>query len=165
MPKLHLKIDAGFTVKSLKIAAAEVAKQLNDVDPFAAPRAINLCLMIEGQMVGFGIGRSEIVAGSIAATAAGETVKIDCQGVFVIDVRPQYVPVFLDPKSTWRITGITYRVEDKYWIAPMDKALKGLTEDQDSTYNEYLKITETRTHFRVAVQTAKKAKDLNSAVV
>ena len=160
MAKYYLKINAEFTVNELKIAATKVAEKLNEITPFAATRSISLAMMIEDSSIGFYIGQAERVAGSIVATASGKTVDVRCHGVFEVNPRPQYLTAFLDSRTIWRILGITYKTEDGDRRAPIDKVISGLTQETESSYNEYLKETLTQTHFRAVVQTAKRLTDL-----
>ncbi len=107
MAKLFLKIIEKFTISDL------IEDDVDDpVGPVAEqykknnPQLLKIIFMFDGRDVLFTPGPDEVTSGRLKIELIGERIEVDCDAIFKINAKSDYVDELLKPNGKWRCTGL-----------------------------------------------------------
>ena len=104
MAKLFFKIKENFTISNLideDDPVAPISEQFKEKNP----QSLKIALMREdGINVGF--RPYEVSSGHFKIQLIGDKIEVDCDAIFKIDVKSDYVDELLKPNRKWECSGL-----------------------------------------------------------
>lgn len=151
MANVFIKISTEFLLKDSEDAETPIIKRLKD-DGYGALSAD--ILLPSGVFLAFRLMPDNLVEGDFTVTPVGKKLKVKCDGIFKLALKPDHLEDFLNADSKWVYGGL----RDKYltlFEADVDDGLNS----EAYTYKNRFGEGEGIRHL-ISVKTGTKAKDL-----
>lgn len=151
MTSVFIKISAEFVLKDAEGAEMPIVKKLKD-DGYGA-----LCadiLLPSGVFLAFRLMPDSLAEGDFTVIPVGKKLKVKCDGIFKVALKPDHLEVFLNTSSKWIYGGL----KDRYlttFDADVDDGLSSEVYTYKNRFGEGEGI-----RYLISVKTGTKAKDL-----
>lgn len=102
MAKVFFKIKEKFVISnSLVEGVSPVATQFKEKNP----QMLNLSLMRNDEP-GLGFSPYEVNSGHFNILLLNDKIEVQCDAIFKINVKPEYMDVLLNPNAKWECSGL-----------------------------------------------------------
>jgi len=151
MANVFIKISEEFLLKDSEDAETPIVKRLKDHEYGAIGADI---LLPSGVFLAFRLTLDNLVEGDFTVTPIDKKLKVKCDGIFKLAVKPDHLEDFLNTDSKWVYGGLM----DKYltiFDADVEDGLKSEVYKYKNRFGEGEGI-----RHLISVKTGTKAKDL-----